>query len=140
MGVSSAKPSMMMLLLLLCMVVFSPCGTCGTKVEGDVLGSECLKVSTSEFVGSVRTVIDVLQQVASILSGFGSAFGDSRLSNAVSDCLDLLDLSSDELTWSASASQNPKGTYFTLFPLFRRNRGSQTHNDAILLLLLFFGN
>ncbi|KAF7836848.1 Pectinesterase/pectinesterase inhibitor PPE8B [Senna tora] len=77
----------------------------------NVVGSECLKVSSSEFVGSVRTVIDVLQQVTSILSNFGSVFGDSRVSNAVSDCLDLLDLSSDELSWSASATQTPKGKH-----------------------------
>ncbi|XP_019417375.1 PREDICTED: pectinesterase/pectinesterase inhibitor PPE8B-like [Lupinus angustifolius] len=73
--------------------------------------SEFLKVSPSEFVGSVNEVVDVLQDVTSILSEFGNDFGDFRLSNAVSDCLDLLDLSSDELSWSVSATQSPKGKH-----------------------------
>lgn len=51
-----------------------------------------------------------MQGVASILSQFAQAIGDFRLANAISDCLDLLDFSSDELSWSLSASQNPKGT------------------------------
>ncbi|XP_061361268.1 pectinesterase/pectinesterase inhibitor PPE8B-like [Gastrolobium bilobum] len=76
-----------------------------------IVGSECLKVSPSAFVGSVRAVLDVLQDVTAILSEFGTGFGDFRLSNAVSDCLDLLDLSSDELDWSASATQTPKGKH-----------------------------
>lgn len=76
------------------------------------MGFESLKVSPSEFAGTVKTVVDVLQDVTSILSEFGSGFGDSLLSNAVSDCLDLLDLSSDELDWSVSATQTPQGIIF----------------------------
>ncbi|PPS06288.1 hypothetical protein GOBAR_AA14353 [Gossypium barbadense] len=38
-------------------------------------------------------------------------FGDFRLSNAISDCLDLLDISADQLSWSLSASQNPNGKH-----------------------------
>ncbi|KAM7477497.1 hypothetical protein LguiA_025710 [Lonicera macranthoides] len=34
-------------------------------------------------------------------------FKSSRLSRAISDCLDLLDLPADELDWTLSASQNP---------------------------------
>lgn len=87
----------------------------------DFVGSTCLKVSPTEFVDSAREVIAIVEQVASILSRFSSGFGNFRLSNAISDCLDLLDMSSDELTWSASASQAPKGTthyqYFTAFNL-----------------------
>lgn len=73
---------------------------------------------SSEFVNSVKDTIDTVKQVASIISPFVNVFGDLRLSSAISDCLDLLDLSSDELTWSLSATQNPKGTstYF-LFAL-----------------------
>lgn len=67
-------------------------------------------VPTSEFVNSVKDTIDAVQQVASIISPFVNLFGDLRLSSAISDCLDLLELSSDELTWSLSATQNPKGT------------------------------
>jgi len=82
------------------------------------VGFEFLKVAPSEFAGTVRSVVDVLQDVTSILSEFGSGFGDSLLSNAVSDCLDLLDLSSDELDWSVSATQTPQGTYSFHYSLF----------------------
>lgn len=45
-------------------------------------------------------------QIVSIVSGFSDAFGGGlRMSSAVSDCLDLLDLSSDELSWSLNSSQ-----------------------------------
>ncbi|KAL8548737.1 hypothetical protein ACS0TY_007847 [Phlomoides rotata] len=70
---------------------------------------EYLKVPASEFVGSVRSTIDIIRQVISIVSEFGGAFGDLRLSNAVSDCLDLMDLSVDQLSRTLSVSQNPKG-------------------------------
>ncbi|KAL2327526.1 hypothetical protein Fmac_020953 [Flemingia macrophylla] len=85
--------------------------TLSTVLGNTNVGSELLKVSPSEFAGTVRTVVDVLQDVTSILSEFGSGFGDSRLSNAVSDCLDLLDMSSDELDWSVSATHTPKGKH-----------------------------
>ncbi|XP_057751857.1 pectinesterase/pectinesterase inhibitor PPE8B-like [Arachis stenosperma] len=76
-------------------------------------GSECLKVTPSEFVVSVRDVVDVMQGIMSILAEFDNGgFGDDfRVSNAVSDCVDLLDLSSDELDWSVSATQNPQGKH-----------------------------
>ncbi|KAF3439752.1 hypothetical protein FNV43_RR18030 [Rhamnella rubrinervis] len=85
------------------------CACCGSGTAADVVQAECLKVSTSEFAGTVKDTIDAVQQVASILSQFANAFGDFRLSNAISDCLDLLEFSSDELSWSLSATQNPKG-------------------------------
>ncbi|KAI3447261.1 hypothetical protein Pfo_003926 [Paulownia fortunei] len=47
--------------------------------------------------------------VISMVSQFAGMFGDFRLSNAVSDCLDLMDLSVDQLSWTLSASQNPNG-------------------------------
>ncbi|KAL5065680.1 hypothetical protein RYX36_027417 [Vicia faba] len=75
----------------------------------DFNGSVCLKVSPLKFISSVEEVITIIQQVTSILSRFNGVFGHSRLSTAVSDCLDLLDLSADQLSWSLSASQNPKG-------------------------------
>lgn len=70
---------------------------------------ECLKVPGTEFVDSVKSTIQTVRDVISIVSKF-SSFGDFRLSNAVADCLDLLDFSADELTWSLSASQNPPNT------------------------------
>ncbi|XP_010526022.1 PREDICTED: probable pectinesterase/pectinesterase inhibitor 44 [Tarenaya hassleriana] len=68
-----------------------------------------LKVPANEFVSSINMAVEVMREVSSVLSQFGEFGGDLRLQNAVSDCLDLLDFSSDELSWSASASQNPKG-------------------------------
>lgn len=68
-------------------------------------------VPASEFVSSLKSTIDTVRQVTSVVSKFTSLFGDFRLTNAVSDCLDLLDLSSDELGWTLSASQNPNGKH-----------------------------
>lgn len=67
-----------------------------------------LKIPAAEFVSSVKSTLDIVQQVMSLVSGFGNAFGDVRVSNAISDCLELLDLSTDQLTDTLSVSQNPK--------------------------------
>lgn len=70
--------------------------------------ADCLKVAGSDFVDSLRSTIQTVRDVISIVSKFSGAFGgDFRLSNAIADCLDLLDFSADELTWTLSASQNP---------------------------------
>ncbi|KVH94060.1 Pectinesterase, active site-containing protein [Cynara cardunculus var. scolymus] len=70
--------------------------------------ADCLKVDGSDFVDSVKSTIQTVRDVISIVSKFSGAFGgDFRLSNAIADCLDLLDFSADELTWTLSASQNP---------------------------------
>ncbi|XP_057806582.1 pectinesterase/pectinesterase inhibitor PPE8B-like [Salvia miltiorrhiza] len=81
--------------------------SCASGEKASEFGN--LKVPASEFVGSVRSTIDIIRQVMSIVSRFSGAFGDFRLSNAVSDCLDLMDLSVDQLSWTISASQNPNG-------------------------------
>ncbi|CAA7025522.1 unnamed protein product [Microthlaspi erraticum] len=70
---------------------------------------EYLKVPASEFVSSIDLIVEVIRQVSSILSQFADFSGDRRLQIAVSDCQDLLDFSSEELSWSASASENPNG-------------------------------
>ncbi|KAI6679809.1 hypothetical protein NL676_033690 [Syzygium grande] len=77
----------------------------------DLLPRECLTVPSSQFLSSLRSTVEVLRQVAGIVSQFGTVFRDFRLSNAVSDCLDLLDFSVDELSWSISAAQNPSGKH-----------------------------
>ncbi|KAI3714456.1 hypothetical protein L6452_21410 [Arctium lappa] len=70
--------------------------------------ADCLKVAGSDFVDSVKSTIQTVRDVISIVSKFSGAFGgDFRLSNAIADCLDLLDFSADELTWTLSASQKP---------------------------------
>ncbi|KAG8373878.1 hypothetical protein BUALT_Bualt11G0071100 [Buddleja alternifolia] len=76
--------------------------------KSDYVESECLEVPASEFIGSVRSTIGIVRQVISMVSEFAGVFGDFRQSNAVSDCLDLMDLSVDQLSWTISASENPK--------------------------------
>ena len=53
-------------------------------------------------VSTLRETLDAIRGVAGIISAFpvGGILGggDIRLSSAVADCLDLLDLSSDELS------------------------------------------
>ncbi|TKY72932.1 Pectinesterase/pectinesterase inhibitor PPE8B [Spatholobus suberectus] len=82
---------------------------CAPFVRSDFVS---LKVSPSEFIGSVRTVDDVLQNVTSTLkSEFSNVNNDFRVSDAISACLDLLDLSTDELSWSISAVESPQGKH-----------------------------
>ncbi|XP_058729894.1 pectinesterase/pectinesterase inhibitor PPE8B-like [Vicia villosa] len=69
----------------------------------------CLKVSPNNFTNSAEEVVTNIQQVTPILSHFTSAFGQSRLLNAVFDCMNLLDGSVDQLEWIISATQNPIG-------------------------------
>ncbi|KAL7194089.1 hypothetical protein ACSBR2_025683 [Camellia fascicularis] len=103
-----SRPSIFLLLFLSVVVRMS--ASLGSS-NSDLVESELLKVPISEFANSVRSTIDVVQQVASLVSRSAGAFGDFRLSNAIADCLDLLDLSADELTRTLSASQSPNGTY-----------------------------
>ncbi|XP_058108751.1 pectinesterase/pectinesterase inhibitor PPE8B-like [Magnolia sinica] len=74
--------------------------------------TEFLSVPSSVFSTAVKTAIDQVGQTLSLLSQFASNFGDSRLSHAVDDCVDLLDFSNDELTWTlsdADGGSNGKG-------------------------------
>lgn len=89
---------------ILFVVAILTCASCGKSSEFDNL-----KVPVPEFVGSIRSTVGIIRQVMSIVSQFSGAFGDFRVSNAVSDCLDLMDLSVDQLSWTVSASQNPNG-------------------------------
>ncbi|WJX36814.1 pectinesterase [Trifolium repens] len=79
-----------------------------TSASTDFVAPTCLRVTPTKFVDSAKEVITILERVTSILSGF-NVFGHSSLSNAISDCLELLDMSAEQLSWSMSASQNPKG-------------------------------
>jgi pectinesterase len=54
-------------------------------------------------LSTLRETLDAIKDVMSVISLFPIG-GDLRLSSAVEDCLDLLDLSSDELSWSMSAT------------------------------------
>ncbi|KAL9268502.1 Pectinesterase/pectinesterase inhibitor PPE8B-like protein [Drosera capensis] len=69
---------------------------------------ECLTVPNSVFASAVLSTMAGISKTLSIVSGFGSYFGDFRVANAINDCLDLLDLSNDELSRTLSASQTGK--------------------------------
>ncbi|KAL8492637.1 hypothetical protein ACS0TY_024002 [Phlomoides rotata] len=77
--------------------------------RSDIGESACLRVPASEFAGAVTSTAKVVEKVISIVSPFAGKIGDFRLSNAVADCLDLMDLSLDHLTSAVSKSQNPNG-------------------------------
>lgn len=68
---------------------------------------DCFNIPTTEFLSSVKTTIDVVQQVTSVVAGFKRGYLDFRQSHAISDCLDLLDLSTDELVSTLLLTQNP---------------------------------
>ncbi|KAK6131717.1 hypothetical protein DH2020_034514 [Rehmannia glutinosa] len=55
------------------------------------------------------SAIGVVRQVITTVSKFSGEVGNFRLSNAVTDCLDLMDVSVDQLSSALSASQNPYG-------------------------------
>ncbi|KAF5956504.1 hypothetical protein HYC85_003729 [Camellia sinensis] len=103
-----SRPSIFLLLFLSMVVRMS--ASLGSS-SSDLVESEFLKVPISEFANSVRSTIDMVQQVASLVSRSAGVFGGFRLSNAIADCLDLLDLSADELTRTLSASQSPNGKH-----------------------------
>ncbi|XP_047335549.1 pectinesterase/pectinesterase inhibitor PPE8B-like [Impatiens glandulifera] len=88
-------------LLLLLLVVFCSCGG-----SSDTVDSQFLNVPVSQFIDSIKFTIDAVEQVASIVSGFGTNFGEFRLSNAIADCIDLLDLTAEELSWTLSVSSD----------------------------------
>ncbi|XP_050921197.1 pectinesterase/pectinesterase inhibitor PPE8B isoform X2 [Lathyrus oleraceus] len=69
----------------------------------------CLKVSPINFTNSAKEIITNLQQVTSNLSRFTGDISHPLLLNTISDCLDLLDVSVDQLYWIISTTQNPKG-------------------------------
>lgn len=99
---------LVLLLVLVSTLCYHPTPTFAAYSEGVYVDAECLKVPGSAFVGSVTSTIQTVREVISIVSKFSGAFGgDFRLSNAIADCLDLLDFSADELTWTLSTTQNP---------------------------------
>lgn len=80
------------------------------SASNDFNGPLLLKTSPIQFVNSAKKVITNLQQVTAILSRFNVNAAQPRVSNAISDCLDLVDLSVENIHWSISAIQNPNGT------------------------------
>lgn len=107
-ALSSAKKKMIVPIIFLCFLC-SPLHCFGDDL---IYQPDYLNIPMTEFLSSVKMTIDVLQQVTSIVAGFSRAFLDFRLSNAISDCLDLLELSSDELVSTLLLTQNPHNSKF----------------------------
>ncbi|XP_043721063.1 pectinesterase/pectinesterase inhibitor PPE8B isoform X2 [Telopea speciosissima] len=99
--------SLLFLVLLLLLLLFSSLSSSPLVVADDYLQAECFNVPSSDFIASVKSTIDVVRKVTSLVSKFANALYDFRLSTAINDCVDLLDFSADELSLTLSASQNP---------------------------------
>ncbi|CAI9766617.1 unnamed protein product [Fraxinus pennsylvanica] len=72
---------------------------------------ETLNVPMLQFLGSMRSSMDTVRQVISTMSNFKGKFNDFQLSNALHDCVNLLDLSLHDLNWSLSASHKRVGIF-----------------------------
>lgn len=99
----SAKKNVIVLVMFLFFI------SCPPHCHGHdlVYQPDCLNIPTTEFLSSVKTTINVVQQVTSLVAGFSGGSLDFRQSHAISDCLDLLDLSTDELVSTLLLTQNP---------------------------------
>ncbi|GAB2291600.1 hypothetical protein Dimus_025856 [Dionaea muscipula] len=71
---------------------------------------ECLTVPSTVFARAVLSTLTEVSEVVSVVSRFTSYLGDFRLSQAINDCLDLLDLSTDELSRTLSVTQTGNKT------------------------------
>uniref|UniRef100_A0A803MFB5 Pectinesterase n=2 Tax=Chenopodium quinoa TaxID=63459 RepID=A0A803MFB5_CHEQI len=91
------------------MLVINMISVTSAYSDEEMLGAECLNVPASVFTDTLEATIDGVLKVASMVAKFAGVFGDFRVSNAISDCLDLLQLSQDELSWTLFASQHGKG-------------------------------
>ena len=107
-------------MMLMVMIMVEPPESVKAVGDEDLISMECLNVPASVFVDTLKNSMDGVVKVASILAEFSGVFGDFRVSNAISDCLDLLQLSSDELGWTLYASQYGTYSLFLIFyyPLF----------------------
>uniref|UniRef100_A0A7N0VB77 Pectinesterase n=1 Tax=Kalanchoe fedtschenkoi TaxID=63787 RepID=A0A7N0VB77_KALFE len=101
-----ALPKASLFLPLLCMCFFFTLSSADPTSQ-DALRSDLFSVPSSVFVTSLQTTLQVVQQITSIISQFPIGFADFRVSNAVNDCLELLDLSTDHLTSTLAVDQNP---------------------------------
>lgn len=111
MALCSAKKNVIVSVMFVCLLCF-PLHSFGDDL---IYQPECLKIPTTEFLSSVKMTIDVIEQVTSLVAGFSRGFLDFRLSNAISDCLDLLELSTDELVSTLLLTQNPHSSKFFFF-------------------------
>lgn len=75
------------------------------------LQTEFLTVPNYVFASAVKSAIDQVHQTLSILANVAGMFNDFRLTNAVNDCADLLDSSSDELSMSLDVTESVKSNF-----------------------------
>lgn len=75
----------------------------------DFYEAESFTVTTSEFISSLVTAIEAVKKASSVIAKFSKLVTGFRLGNAIADCLDLVDISLDELEWVLTVSKNPKG-------------------------------
>ncbi|KAG1358871.1 pectinesterase [Cocos nucifera] len=106
----TAVTSLVLLLLLLSPALSltspSPQPECATSPKKSSTPSASSFAPSTSFLSTLCSTLDEIHKLISVVSTFsGDLGGNLRLSSAVSDCLDLLDLSSDELSWTISASQ-----------------------------------
>ncbi|KAK9715604.1 hypothetical protein RND81_06G176300 [Saponaria officinalis] len=97
------------IIIVLMMVITHHPRQCVALSTDEIIELECLNVPTYMFTETLKNTIDGVVKVASIVSKFMDIFADFRDANALNDCLDLLDLSVDELSWTLSSSQHGKG-------------------------------
>lgn len=62
--------------------------------------TELLTVPNDFFDATVKEAMEQLRQTLSLISQFNGMSGDSRVSKAINDCSELLDISDDQLSWS----------------------------------------
>ncbi|GAB4853699.1 hypothetical protein Ancab_017891 [Ancistrocladus abbreviatus] len=101
------RQSVLILAVLTVMIMVAP-PQHHARATSEFLELDCLSVPKSVFASTLLSTIEVISKAVSLVSKFVEGFGDFRLSNAILDCLDLLDLSTDELYWTLSASQTGK--------------------------------
>ncbi|KAF6170270.1 hypothetical protein GIB67_013245 [Kingdonia uniflora] len=102
---TTTRPLFFLILIIISSLSSVICSSTTTEkknIDNSYLHIQCLNVAPSVFLSSIKTTIEEIRKVTSMLSKFTYMFGDFRVSNAVGDCLDLLDFSADELSWSLS--------------------------------------
>ncbi|CAI9098420.1 OLC1v1035064C2 [Oldenlandia corymbosa var. corymbosa] len=109
---TSSKITELLLMVTLCLCSSSPVVRCNDDTKILVYQPNCLRVPFDRFVASVNSTI---HRVGKMTSSFASeSYNISRdclrVSNALSDCLELLDTSADQLGWTLEALLNPLRT------------------------------
>ncbi|KAF6139878.1 hypothetical protein GIB67_009725 [Kingdonia uniflora] len=75
----------------------------------DFIEQSLLTVPSLIFLSSLKTTLEEAKGATSIVSKFVNEFEDLRVSSAIKDCVDLLDFTMDELSWTLSATESLTG-------------------------------